>query len=63
MKTQIISLNGQCQRIFQRAGRFELIYVKEFYLNGFSDGCQKGYILEIDLEYSRNYSILSIILL
>ena len=63
MKTQIISLNGQCQRIFQFAGRFELIYVKAFYLNGFSDGCRKGYILKIDLEYSTNYRILSIILL
>lgn len=43
------------------AGRLELIYVEGFDLNDFSDDLPKGFIVEFDTEYSKNYRVLAII--
>ena len=41
--------------------RLELIYVEGFDLNDFSDDRPKGFIVEFDTEYSKNYRVLAII--
>ena len=45
------------------AGRLELICVEGFDLNDFSDDRPKRFIVEFDIEYSKNYRVLAIIFL